>query len=166
MLPDTDNTISRTAENRHNSPQYRDQPDNAPRTRTPPQNQTFAQTRSIEGYGPERNAPPGYWYSAEHDAYYPIPRAPQAEKSIDAVPSQRGYQDQWPVNQQSVTPPPYSSQRQIGYASPPGQYSERAQGASPSFSPGDLAGHAMEFVMNAADGRKRNSGEGFGARFR
>lgn len=155
----TNKPITRSRETSRDTPQYRDQPDNRPRTRTPPQQQSFAQTRSIEGNGPEGSTPPGYWYSAEHDAYYPIPRAPQAEKSIDAFSAsqQRGYQDQGPINGQSVTPPPYSSQRQTGYASPQGQYSQRAPGALPSFSGGDLAGHAMEFVKNAADGKKRNS---------
>ena len=136
MLLETfsDRLISRTAETRHSNPQYREPSDNPQRPRTPPRYQTFAQNRDVEGSRPEGNAPPEYWYSAEYDAYYPIPRAPQADKSIDAISmSQRGYQDQGPIKEQSVTPPPYSTQRQTGYASPPSQYSERAQGASPNF---------------------------------
>lgn len=47
------------------------------------------------------------------------------------------------------------------------QRSERAQGhdLSSASSRGDLAGQAIDFIMSAADGKKRNSGEGFGKRF-
>lgn len=55
------------------------------------------------------------------------------------------------MNEHSVTPPPYSSRRR-------GQ----AQGASSTSSRGDLAGQAIDFIMSAAEGNKRNGGEGFG----
>ncbi|KAL9064078.1 MAG: hypothetical protein Q9161_009106 [Pseudevernia consocians] len=152
------NKLAKTVETRQSNPQYREQPSYyQERSRTPPQYQPPAQAC---------DAPPGYWYSLEHDAYYPVLRAPQGNKSNNPVSSsQRGYQDQGLDNEQFITPPPYSSQRQIGYASPPNQGSERANGASSTFSRGDLAGQAMDFVMSAADGKKRNSGEGLGKRF-
>lgn len=149
------NKIAKTAETHHSNPQYREQSHNPERSHTPPQYQTSAQARGVEGSGSRGNAPPGYWYSAEHDAYYPIPRASQGDKSNDAdFSSQRGYQDQGTINEQSVTPPPYASRR-----------SERPQGESSTSSRGDLAGQAIDFIMGATDGKKRNSGEGFGKRF-
>ncbi|CAD6588558.1 MAG: hypothetical protein ASARMPREDX12_003371 [Alectoria sarmentosa] len=158
------NRLARTAETRRNdrpadpyssSSQYREQPSYPQRSRTPPHYQTSVQARGIDERQPGGNAPPGYWYSAEHDAYYPISRATQGEKSNESISSlQRGYQEQGTINEQAIMPPPYFSQR-----------GERVQSASsPSFR-GDLAGQAIDFIMNAADGKRGNSGEGVGKRF-
>lgn len=150
IFPETiaDIRFSRTAETRHSNPQYREQPHYPQTDSTPPQYQTSAHARGFDGDEPGGNPPPGYWYSVEHDAFYPIPRVPQEDKSNDVMSlSQRGYQDQGPINEQSVTPP-YLSRRR-----------ERAQGTSSNSFRGDLAGQAMDFIVSAMDGKKRNGGE-------
>ena len=120
---------------RHSNSQYRDQL----------QYQPSSQARSLlDSDSPSGNAPPGYWYSAEHDAYYAMPRSTSGDKANDGMfLSQRGYEDQGALNERAVTPPPYVSRR-----------GERAQGAAASSVPGDLAGQAMSFLMSAANGRK------------
>ncbi|CAF9931329.1 MAG: hypothetical protein ALECFALPRED_004978 [Alectoria fallacina] len=157
------NRLAKTAETRHNdrpadrygsNPQYREQPSYPQRSRTPPQYQTSVQARGNDERQQGGNAPPGYWYSAEHDAYYPIPRATQGDKSNESISlSQRGYQEQGTINEQAVMPPPYFSRR-----------GERAQSALSPSSRGDLAGQAIDFIMSAADGKRGNSGEGVGKR--
>lgn len=168
MLPgmDSNSPPCRTAETRHSNPQYREQPSYPQRSRTPPQYQNPPNSGVSRGSELAGNALPGYWYSAKHDTYYPLPRAAQGDESHDLnASSQGGYQDQGPINEQSVSAPPYSSQRQIRYTSAPTPRSEQVQGASSTFSRGDLAGQAIDFIMDASRGEKQNSGEGHRKRF-
>jgi hypothetical protein len=111
--------------------------------------------------------PPQAYHLTNDHASAPLPQRYSVIHNNDPMSgSQRGYPDEAFDGRQTLMPPQYVNQQQMGFMAPQdrsyGNQDYENQGRSPSPLPA-LAGKAMDYAMNKAGGTSGKSGSGKGS---